>query len=110
MKRYLSDVVAKIEKPKDTVKREVKIDEVELFGEKNKQPEGLEVITRLPLKPRDQIQSISTISYKVIEGLGGLTVTDVAKNIPGKSRANPIIKRSGLLFLFIHLIITKSPA
>ena len=79
----LGAVFANAQQKKDTVKREVKIDEVELFGEKNKQPEGLEVITRLPLKPRDQIQSISTISYKVIEGLGGLTVTDVAKNIPG---------------------------
>ncbi len=59
------------------------IEEVELFGEKNKQPEGLEVITRLPLKTRDQIQSISVVSHKVIEDLGGLTVTDVAKNIPG---------------------------
>ncbi len=48
-----------------------------------KKPQGLEVITRLPLKTRDQIQSISVISYKVIEDLGGLTVTDVAKNIPG---------------------------
>ncbi|WP_228459185.1 TonB-dependent siderophore receptor [Chryseobacterium carnipullorum] len=35
------------------------------------------------MKARDQIQSISIISYKVIEDLGGLTVTDVAKNIPG---------------------------
>ncbi len=59
------------------------IEEVELFGEKNKQPEGLEVITRLPLKTRDQIQSISVVSHKVIEDLGGLTVTDVVKNIPG---------------------------
>lgn len=59
------------------------IDKVELFGEKNKQPEGLEEITRLPLKPRDQIQSISVISHRVIEELGGLTVTDVVKNIPG---------------------------
>lgn len=68
---------------KDSIKREARIDEVELFGERNRQPEGLEVITRLPLKPRDQIQSISIVSNKVIEQLGGLTVTDVAKNIPG---------------------------
>lgn len=71
------------QKVNDTIKRENTIEEVELFGERNKQPEGLEVITRLPLKTRDQIQSISVISYKVIENLGGLTVTDVAKNIPG---------------------------
>ncbi|AZA61477.1 TonB-dependent siderophore receptor [Chryseobacterium indoltheticum] len=71
------------QKVNDTIRKETTIEEVELFGEKNKQPEGLEVITRLPLKPRDQIQSISVVSHKVIEDLGGLTVTDVAKNIPG---------------------------
>ena len=75
--------VAHAQQKNDTIKKEQKIEEVELFGEKNKQPEGLEVITRLPLKPRDQIQSISVVSHKVIEQLGGLTVTDVAKNIPG---------------------------
>ncbi|MDV3954666.1 TonB-dependent siderophore receptor [Elizabethkingia anophelis] len=63
--------------------KDKEIEQVELFGERNKKPQGLEVITRLPLKTRDQIQSISVISYKVIEDLGGLTVTDVAKNIPG---------------------------
>jgi iron complex outermembrane receptor protein len=41
----LGAVFANAQQKKDTVKREVKIDEVELFGEKNKQPEGLEVIT-----------------------------------------------------------------
>ncbi|MCD1118909.1 TonB-dependent siderophore receptor [Chryseobacterium turcicum] len=71
------------QKVNDTIRKETTIEEVELFGEKNKQPEGLEVITRLPLKTRDQIQSISVVSTKVIEQLGGLTVTDVAKNIPG---------------------------
>lgn len=73
----------KAQQVKDTVKKEMKIEEVELFGEKYKQPKGLDVITRLPLKPRDQIQSISVISYKVIEELGGLSITDVAKNVPG---------------------------
>lgn len=71
------------QKVNDSIRKENTIEEVELFGERKKQPEGLEVITRLPLKTRDQIQSISVISYKVIENLGGLTVTDVAKNIPG---------------------------
>ena len=67
----------------DSIQRTKNIEEVELFGEKSKQQEGLEVITRLPLKTREQIQSISVVSSKVIEDLGGLTVTDVAKNIPG---------------------------
>ena len=78
----LGGVLANAQKVNDSVKHK-KIEEVELFGDRKKQPEGLEAITRLPLKPRDQIQSISVISYKVIEDLGGLTVTDVAKNVPG---------------------------
>ncbi|MCT3834978.1 TonB-dependent siderophore receptor [Elizabethkingia anophelis] len=63
--------------------KDKEIEQVELFGERKKQPEGLEVITRLPLKTRDQIQSISVISYKAIETLGGLSLIDVAKNVPG---------------------------
>lgn len=74
---------ANAQKVNDTIKRENIIEEIELFGERKKQPEGLEAITRLPLKPRDQIQSISIISYKAIEELGALTVIDVAKNVPG---------------------------
>ncbi|MBL1222088.1 TonB-dependent siderophore receptor [Chryseobacterium sp. L7] len=79
----LGGVFVNAQQVNDSIKKSKEIDEVELFGEKKKQPEGLEAITRLPLKTRDQIQSISVISYKVIEDLGGLTVTDVAKNIPG---------------------------
>ncbi|MDR2235990.1 MAG: TonB-dependent siderophore receptor [Chryseobacterium sp.] len=79
----LGGVFVSAQQVNDSIKKSKEIDEVELFGEKKKQPEGLEAITRLPLKPRDQIQSISVISYKVIEDLGGMTVTDVAKNIPG---------------------------
>lgn len=79
----LGAVFVNAQQVNDSINKESKIEEVELFGERKKQPEGLEAITRLPLKPRDQIQSISVISYKVIEDLGGLTVTDVAKNVPG---------------------------
>nr|WP_314493560.1 TonB-dependent siderophore receptor [uncultured Chryseobacterium sp.] len=74
---------ASAQQKKDTIKKESTIEEVELFGERKKQPQGLDAITRLPLKTRDQIQSISVVSHKVIEQLGGLTVTDVAKNVPG---------------------------
>ncbi|MCT3719751.1 TonB-dependent siderophore receptor [Elizabethkingia anophelis] len=63
--------------------KDKEIEQVELFGERNKKPQGLEVITRLPLKTRDQIQSISVISYKAIETLGGLSLIDVVKNVPG---------------------------
>ncbi|MCJ7934419.1 MAG: TonB-dependent siderophore receptor [Chryseobacterium sp.] len=79
----LGGVFVNAQKVNDSIKKSKEIDEVELFGERKKPQEGLEAITRLPLKTRDQIQSISVISYKVIEDLGGLTVTDVAKNVPG---------------------------
>ena len=67
---------------KDSLKSKT-IPEVELFGERKKQNKGMEVITRMPLKVRDQIQSISVISDRAIEEMGALTVTDAAKNIPG---------------------------
>lgn len=67
---------------RDSIKQ-TEIDAVQLFGTVKQQPVKLETITRLPLKTRDQIQSISVVSHKVIELLGGLTLTDVAKNIPG---------------------------
>ncbi|PQA91705.1 TonB-dependent siderophore receptor [Chryseobacterium shigense] len=79
----LGGVFVSAQQVNDSIKKSKEIDEVELFGEKKKQPVGLEAITRLPLKTRDQIQSISVISHKAIEELGGLTVTDVAKNVPG---------------------------
>ena len=59
------------------------IEQVEVFGERGKQPKGLEELTRMPLKPSDQIQSISIISHKVIEDQGALTITDAVRNIPG---------------------------
>ena len=67
---------------KDSLK-EKQIEEVELFGERGKQNKGIEVITRIPLKIRDQIQSISVISDRAIAEMGALNITDAAKNIPG---------------------------
>ncbi len=59
------------------------LDEVEVFGVRNKQPEKLQNLTRLPLKPSEQIQSISVISEKVIEQQGALTITEATRNVPG---------------------------
>ena len=56
---------------------------MEVFGERNKKPKGLELITRLPIKPSDNIQTVSVISNKVIEDQGALTITDAVRNIPG---------------------------
>ncbi|MDO7170644.1 TonB-dependent receptor [Mariniflexile sp. AS56] len=59
------------------------LDEIELFGDRNKHPDKIEALTRLPLAPYEQIQSISIISEKVIEQQGNLTISDATKNVPG---------------------------
>lgn len=59
------------------------LSEVEVFGERYKQPEKLDAITRMPLRPSEQIQSISVISDKVIAEQGVLTITDAVRNVPG---------------------------
>src|SRR5690606_29266555 len=57
--------------------------EVEVFGVRDRQPEKLETITRLPLKPTDQIQSISVISEELITQQGALSIIEVTRNITG---------------------------
>lgn len=59
------------------------LDGVEVFGERYIQPEKLDAITRMPLRPSEQIQSISVISNKLIEEQGVLTITDAVRNVPG---------------------------
>ena len=59
------------------------LNEIEVFGERYKQPEKLDAITRMPLRPSEQIQSISVISDKVISEQGALTITDAVRNVPG---------------------------
>lgn len=56
---------------------------VEVFGERSKKPEKLDVITRLPLKPKDLLQSISVISDRLIEEQGNLSITDATRNVVG---------------------------
>lgn len=75
--------IAQAQTAKYTIKNGKNIEEIQLFGTSKKQQKGLEIITRLPLQPRDQIQSISIISDKAISEMGALTITDAAKNIPG---------------------------
>jgi iron complex outermembrane receptor protein len=59
------------------------LNEVEVFGSRFKQPEKLYAITRMPLRPSEQIQSISIISDKMIQEQGVQTVTEAVQNIPG---------------------------
>ena len=68
----------------DTKKDSINVlNEVEIFGDRNTKQRGLENVTRFPGSPQDQLQSISVISEKLITEQGALTVTDVAKNVPG---------------------------
>jgi iron complex outermembrane receptor protein len=55
----------------------------EVFGVRNRQPEKMDVITRLPLKVNEQLQSISVVSDKLIADQGALTIADVSRNVPG---------------------------
>ena len=59
------------------------INEVEVFGSRYKQPEKIATITRMPLRPSEQIQSISVISEKMIAQQGVQTITEAVQNIPG---------------------------
>lgn len=59
------------------------LSEVEVFGDKHEQPDKIEALTRLPLKPYEQIQSISVLGSRMIENQGALTISDAARNVPG---------------------------
>lgn len=59
------------------------LSEVEVFGNRYEYPDKIEALTRLPLAPYNQIQSISIISEKLIEQQGNLTISDATRNVPG---------------------------
>lgn len=59
------------------------LNDIEVFGVRKKQPDKLNAITRLPLRPSEQIQSISVISNKLIEEQGNLSITDAVRNVVG---------------------------
>ena len=62
---------------------DAQLDEVEIFGSRFQHPDKIEALTRLPLEPYEQIQSISVISSKLIEDQGALTIAEATKNVPG---------------------------
>lgn len=76
-------------KPNETIsltfqlRDDSELDEVEVFGNRYKRPDKIEALTRLPLAPYEQIQSISIISDKLISQQGNLTIADATKNVPG---------------------------
>ncbi|MCH4551178.1 TonB-dependent receptor [Aestuariibaculum lutulentum] len=66
-----------------TLETDSDLEEIELFGNRFEHPDKIEALTRLPLEPYEQIQSISIISDKVITQQGNLTISDATKNVPG---------------------------
>ncbi len=65
------------------LKTNTELEEVELFGSRHKRAEKLETLTRLPLAPNEQLQSISILSHKLIDQQNALTLRDVTKNVAG---------------------------
>lgn len=58
---------------------------VEVFGSRYRQPAKMDYLTRMPLKPSEQLQSISVVSDKIIKQQSNMTLSDAAKNVVGIS-------------------------
>lgn len=63
----------------------IELNAVEVFGERYKAPDKLNFLTRMPLRPGEQIQSISVVSEKMIAKQGNLTLSDATQNVVGVS-------------------------
>lgn len=61
----------------------IEVQQVEVFGRRYRAPEKLDFLTRMPLRPSEQIQSISVISGKMITQQGNLTLSDATQNVVG---------------------------
>lgn len=59
------------------------LEEVELYGSRTRRAEKLITLTRIPLEPNEQLQSISILSNKLIDQQNALTLSDVTKNVAG---------------------------
>lgn len=59
------------------------LDAIELYSRSNKNEKKVQNLTRLPLKIKDQVQSISIVSDAVIKEQGALSITDAARNVAG---------------------------
>lgn len=63
----------------------IKLEQIEVFGRRHRTPEKLDFLTRMPLRPSEQIQSISVVSDMMIAQQGNLTLSDATKNVVGIS-------------------------
>lgn len=63
----------------------IQMNEVEVVGKRFQQTEKLDLVTRIPLRYSEQLQSISVISNKVIAQQGNMTLADATKNVAGLS-------------------------
>lgn len=59
------------------------LSDIEVFGTRRKAPEKLDMLTRIPLRASEQVQSISIISHKMITEQGSLSMDDAVRNVPG---------------------------
>ncbi|MCO6024530.1 TonB-dependent receptor [Prevotella cerevisiae] len=64
--------------PYDTV-----LSTVEVFGHTRKQPDKLDAITGMPLGANEQIQSVSTISSRLIQEQDNQDISDALRNVTG---------------------------
>lgn len=69
----------------DTILTASDLGEIEVFGARYIPQKKLDDISRMPLRPSEQIQSISVISDKLISQQGALNLSDAAKNVVGIS-------------------------
>lgn len=63
-------------------KTDKNLDEVVVYGKK-KVPNGLDMVTRIPIDPQDMIQNISIIPEKIIKEQGALSLSDATQNVAG---------------------------
>lgn len=71
------------EEDSSRVKLRTNLDTIEVFGSRYKEPEKMDFLTRMPLRPSEQLQSISVISEKMITQQGNLTLGDATRNVVG---------------------------
>lgn len=62
---------------------DTELEEVELYGSRTRRADKLETLTRIPLAPNEQLQSISILSDKLIKQQNALSLSDVTKNVAG---------------------------
>src|SRR5690554_3457065 len=92
------------------------LEQVEVFGNRNDSPDKIESITRLPLKPYEQIQRISVISGRLSDDQGPLAIGEATKHVRGVYafssygyRRDSISSRGSLGIRMLHIAVRSHP-